>query len=650
MNTQTKAKESSFAPPFTGLTALAALISFGLLPVASLLGTSTLPFQLLTFAHAGAILLAAVFAIRYFVGHAVQAKGSPIWAIGLFILFSVLTLLNAAPPPTEAASLAGPLYTIKHWMLNDSMTAIRWNADSYAPHLPSLAQLGFLPLIGHTTFPIYSLLAIIITSASVSMVTFASTRNSLMALYGFLLVLTMPLFQKLTVDYSLDTVLAMYSALALLYLLRWFRNEQPVRSLVGLGLVCGGAAAAGFRGLGFASIIIAALPFCAFSKKVSTGRFFLALMIVPTLTAAGILPWLLRNFMWTMNPIFPVLSGYIDTSVGGVTYQSIRPYLIHEWMGQLGYSIVDLALIPFSFLIPGPATTVQLGAKLSPILLLGFVALKKFKQGDVIIPVAISVVYTVCALALFPPYVPALTPIVPALCFLTMLGLDQAGIWCKQYYRLLAHIIIGMHAIYALYFGFELVTDVRPFAYMQVKDQNQYLSSHIDEYPLILRLNRILTPYTSGAIDSTAYLVGLTPAFYYYDFDIRSDSTKQPTFLLEQLGAHDTGDELVSAFLHRGIKLLFVRKSALNDAIAELTTPKEKRIWASFSEQHLETIFEDDTFAVWRILRDADEEPIDVEAADQETDIHESTAPDTTEPDDELHAAAEPIADDAQEQ
>ena len=599
MNTGTSERLQTPAFPF--ITTLAAFLAFGLLPTALAFGTGSMVFQITSYAHVVVFAIAALLAAQYFVRQVLASASSPILPLALFFIFCVLILLNASPPPTNPEALSGPLYTIKYWLASGSMAPIPWNYDSYAPHLPSLAQAIFLPVIGHMSFPIYSLLSLIIASAIVGLLAYLKTKSSLLSACGFLLFFTLPLFQKLSVNYSLDGSLALYTGLAVLYLLRWMQNKNPVKALVALGIALGALGASGFRGMGLSLLIMGLLPLLAVSKHVSGGRLLFALLIVPFFSALGILPWLGRNLMWTMNPIFPLGSSFLGASGSGITFQSVEPILINHWLVALNYSTIDLLLLPLQYIVPDAESTALLGAKLSPLLLLAVVAIKDFRHLTVAIPFGITALYCVAALILYPPNTTALTPVIPLLCYLSIVGLDHAARWCKEYYRLLPQLLLGIHAVFALYFGLELVTDIRPFAFLQEKDESKYLASKIQEFPIITRLNRTLPPLTGKHTDLTTYLIGVYPAFYYYDIDIRKDSTARPDFLLKQLAAHTKSNELRAAFIHQGMQIIFAHKETITKVIASLEIPAEKVLWKSFVTNHLETLFEDDNFIVWKV-------------------------------------------------
>ena len=407
----------------------------------------------------------------------------------------------------------------------------------------------------------------------------------------------------------LDGSLALYATLSLLYLLRWIQNEKPVRALTALGIALGALGACGFRGMGLTALCILLLPLLGLSKNVSGGRLLLALLVVPTLAAIGVFPWLARNLIWTMNPVFPFGKELLGASPSGVIFQSIDLFPITEWFPASGFSVVDMLLLPFHYVVPSPEATALIGAKLSPLLLLACISLLFVKKAAVGIPFFIGALYFVAAVLLFPPRTVVLTPIVPFFCYLAIVGLDQAARWCKEHYKIAAHLLIGIHAVFALYFALELVTDIRPFAFLKEKDANSYLATKIPEFSFIQKVNRSLPPFAGDPGDTTLYLAGVSPSFYYYDVDIRKDTTSRPDFLLKQLVAHESAEQLRSAFVHQGMKLILANKHAVEKEMVSLL-PAERQLWRSFRDTYLEAIEENDSFVLWKVLpKKSDESP-----------------------------------------
>ena len=138
--------------------------------------------------------------------------------------------------------------------------------------------------------------------------------------------------------------------------------------------------------------------------------------------------------------------------------------------------------------------------------------------------------------------------------------------------------------------------------------------AEIKEFPFIQKLNRTLPPFTGNHADTTVYLAGVSPAFYYYDVDIRRDSTKRPDFLLKQLEENTSTTQLRSAFILQGMQYILADKQIIEQAtISRL--PAEGKLWRSFLENYLEVLEEDESFILWKIRA----EPLTDEGVDPET-------------------------------
>ena len=146
--------------------------------------------------------------------------------------------------------------------------------------------------------------------------------------------LSLPVIVKLSVTVYVDLGLIFFSTASLLYLLKWAENGYPARHLILSGVFCGLALGTKYNAL-ISLLLLASLvpilylrgekelsrktPACVGALSpiaaVRPGRFR-AICLAVLFVAVALLvysPWMIRNVLWTGNPLYPLYQGVFSS-------------------------------------------------------------------------------------------------------------------------------------------------------------------------------------------------------------------------------------------------------------------------------------------------------------------------------------------------
>ncbi|RME57932.1 MAG: phospholipid carrier-dependent glycosyltransferase, partial [Candidatus Dadabacteria bacterium] len=223
-------------------------------------------------------------------------------AITGFFIFSVL--LVSLSPPTAIDALIHHLAVPKWWLEGNSLQPIEWHDWSF---YPMLAQLGFLFFFIKNILPFVSLYHASFGAAfaGLSALFIAYTfKSRLIGGAVFLLVLTTPLFFRLSTEPLVDLALAFFSAVAFFELLLYQKGERKtfILSAIAMGLACS-VKYNGFLAL-FLIVFSMASAWGSSGKGVFKYLLFIIFYLCFSLAIAS--PWLVRNLIERGNPFYPL--------------------------------------------------------------------------------------------------------------------------------------------------------------------------------------------------------------------------------------------------------------------------------------------------------------------------------------------------------
>jgi len=232
----------------------------------------------------------------------------------LFLQFSILlliflTTLLGSVPPVDRDALTHHLFVPKLWLEHGGIHEIPEIPFSYYPM--NLDLLYTVPLaLGNDIVPKYIHYLFALLTALLLHRHIARRLGRVYGLLGALFFLSVPVILKLSITVYVDLGLVFFTTAALLLLLRWAEEGFPWRWLVLAGLCCGLAAGTKYNGL-IGIVVLALLVPVLYQRgagvvKQSNGRALLCGLVFALATLTAFSPWLVRNYLWTGNPIYPL--------------------------------------------------------------------------------------------------------------------------------------------------------------------------------------------------------------------------------------------------------------------------------------------------------------------------------------------------------
>jgi hypothetical protein len=261
----------------------------------------------------------------------IQKSYSQSILIGLLtlLIFSILILCAVPPVSRDALThhLAIPKLYLKHGEIYETPNMI----FSYYPM--NLDLLYMIPLyFGNDIIPKYIHFAFGLLTAWLIFNYLKTRLNLSFAFLGVLFFLSLPLIVKLSITAYVDLGLVFFSTASLINFFKWIEKDFKLKYLVISGICCGLAMGTKYNGLIVLFLLTLFVPYI-YSKQKAFARHhddadYHAFSFHHSFNAAGYAlvfmaaalvifsPWLIRNYIWTHNPIYPLYGG--SPALGGV--------------------------------------------------------------------------------------------------------------------------------------------------------------------------------------------------------------------------------------------------------------------------------------------------------------------------------------------
>lgn len=226
----------------------------------------------------------------------------------LFTLIAAIIVL-ASVPPTDRDALTHHLFVPKLWLQHGSIYEIPEIPFSYYPM--NLDLLYSIPLyFGNDIIPKYIHFSFALLTGLLLYQYLNTHLGKVYGLFGTLFFLSVPNIVKLSITTYVDLGLAFFTTASLLLLLHWANRHFRWRFLVFAGLCCGLAAGTKYNGI-VAIVVLALLVPLLYQQNATvqsknSGKALICGVIFTISALTAFSPWLLRNYLWTNNPIYPL--------------------------------------------------------------------------------------------------------------------------------------------------------------------------------------------------------------------------------------------------------------------------------------------------------------------------------------------------------
>jgi hypothetical protein len=321
----------------------------------------------------------------------------------------------------------------------------------------------------------------------------------------------MPIIIYLSTTVYVDLGLLFFSTVSLLCLFQWIEKDFDIKFLILSAAFCGLAMGTKYNGLVTAFLLTLFVPF-SFSRFKEGGKFMFIQPITHALIFIGISlavfsPWMVRNYVWKKNPIYPLYNGLFQSgSIGPEANPGWGRDLFAKRRITYGETWWEMALLPIRVFFQGKDGSPRyFDGRMNPfILILPLFAFWKNKRDPPVVRyekgalLIFAVLYFAIALFTREMRIRYILPMISPLVILSAFGIRNLFENIKKIRRSRQRIsgcfvlwgcmiiFMGMNVQYMVsYFR-----TVEPIGYLTGKiNREEYLRRHVREYQSLQYIN-----------------------------------------------------------------------------------------------------------------------------------------------------------------
>ena len=563
---------------------------------------------------AAAVFLAAVYFLYLFFFQMLE-RGRWSFALWSLLLATVLVvMILGLLPPTARDELTHHLALPRLYHKAGRILEVPFAPYSYYPMLLDMLYTpwigwgwDFAPKLIHGLFGF--LTALLLYSY------LAGRLNALYGLLGAFVFLSTPAILRLSTWAYIDLGMVFYATASLLCLLRWLeatqisrfeiRNSKLNRWLVLAGLSAGFALATKPNALLVLFVTLLLFLFALARQRgagmieaTCRGLFFLLAALIP------LSPWLVRNLLWTGNPLFPFLTGLFGGAPADGAGVSVGPtsalgILVKREL-LYGEGPWELAALPLRLFFSGRDDSAQyFDGVLNPILILFLPWSFKGKwMEEKWFFFFFALIYLLYALFLTDLRVRYILPIVPPLVILLVYAIHNVYLRIARPPLLYAAVLFLL-ALNVLYL-WSHVRALAPFGYLSGREsRDSYLSRMLGEYPAIQFINQKLPQRAK------IYFLFVGRRVYYCERDYFHDTGESPDFLTQAIRGASDEQGIKERLEAKGITHLLIRGDLFVRFLADNLGAQQAENWNRFGMRYLRQVFDRQGYGLYEIRQGA---------------------------------------------
>ena len=547
---------------------------------------------------AASLVAATIFFLKAFIGTLWESPrvGRLLWLAIFVILGTELTLCLV--PPTARDELTHHLAIPRLYARAGKILEIPMAPYAYYPMLLDMLYTPWVywkydsvPKLVHGLFGFMT---------GLSLYAYLSRRmNVVYGLLGFFFFISVPSVLRLSHWAYVDLGTTFYSTAALLCILRWREEKSARQWLIMAALSAGFTVATKPNGLVAWLLLFFLFTWIAVREpEHNYGRILSECLIFGAVGALPFLPWLIKNWLQTGNPFFPLLGGLFPAKTeiegGGATYVSLGVFAKRELLyGENWWQIMALPLRLFFF---GRDDDPQyfdgvLGPSL--ILLLPWAFKGKWLEEKKLL-MSFAILFFLYALFLVDLRVRYILPIVPPMVILFTYGVFN--IYLRSRRPIYLFVVLSCFAAFNGYYLWRYFRHVDPLRYATGQEsRTAYLARTLPEYPAFQYLNRELSP------TAKIYLLFMGRRAYYCDREYFHDAGELPGFLLRAIQSAKEPVDVARRLKALRLTHLLVRDELLIRFLRDNLKPAQHRLWDAFTANHLEILFRERGYSVLQL-------------------------------------------------
>ena len=521
---------------------------------------------------------------------------------GLAVLLIISITILAFVPPVSKDALVHHLVVPKLYIKHGGMYEIPSMVFSYYPM--NLNMLYLISLyFGNDIVPKFIHFSFALLTAWLIFNYLRRRINAIYALFGVIFFLSIPIIIKLSITVYVDLGLIFFSTASLLLLLKWIEKGFSLKLLILSAFFCGLAVGTKYNGLVTLFLLTFFVPFLYlryrqgknpnFIKAAGYGILFLFIAFI------FFSPWMIRNYLWTNNPIFPLYNHWFNPqdvtdrqSIGLFAYRSL---VYHETWWQI-------ALLPVSIFFQGQDGIPQyFDGRLNPFLFfLPFFAFYGIRRDPAIIrnekKIMLSFVVLFFAFAFFSSSlrIRYISPVIPPLVILSIFGcrkmIEAIRKFNPRSARIIGLAIIFVILSFALWLNANYILHqykyVNPFNYLDgTLTRDEYIEKYRFEYPTLRYINKNLPE------DTRILFIFLGNRGYYCNREYIFDMNNNKSILRQFLKMSDSAEDLLLRLKRMEITHLLISYNIFNRWKKNSFTIKEQELLKRFFEKHVRLLY-----------------------------------------------------------
>jgi hypothetical protein len=550
-----------------------------------------------------------------------------IFQICLLAALVLSVVLLSCVPPISKDALVHHLAIPKLYLKHSGIYEIPSFRFSYYPM--NLDLLYMIPLyFGNDIIPKFIHFTFALLTAWLIFNYLRGRLDMTYALFGAFLFLSLPIIIKLSITVYVDLGLIFFSTASIIYLLKWVEYHFNLKYLLISAIWSGLALGTKYNGLIVYFLLTLFAPFI-YSKQMphTELKFFKALGYGGIFLLVALVlfsPWMIRNYIWTNNPVYPLYKAFFsqeqsdfkdrhieassNTSVGS-SKKPKRP-LEHFILRKVVFkeSWWETALIPVRIFIQGQDDNPKyFDGKLNPLLLIfplfSFFGIKRnppLLRIEKNVFLAFAILYLFYAFFQRDMRIRYIGPIIPPLVILSMFGLhgifaiinDRYSATIRTIFTASVFVFVAFLISANAAYIFKQFKYVEPMGYIKGElDRDEYIEKYRPEYAAIKYANENI-PYGAKIL---CLFVGNRS--YYSDREMVFHYRLPP----EGLTRADTSEKIMLSLKNKGITHLLVRYDLFNLWIQNNFDDMEKKRVRLFFKKYTNLLFSKNGYGLYRL-------------------------------------------------
>ena len=552
--------------------------------------------------------------------------------LACFLLTHIISIIIlSSVPPVSRDALTHHLAVPKLYLKHGAIYEIPDLKFSYYPM--NLDLLYLIPLsFGNDIIPKFIHFSFALMTAWLIFSYLKKRVDTCYALFGVLLFLSLPVIIKLSITVYVDLGLIFFSTASIIYLLKWIEKDFDIRCLIYSAIFCGLALGTKYNGLVLLFLLTLFVPFLYLrsiqNKKASQGKAICYSAIFMFVSLIVFSPWMIRNYIWTNNPIYP----FYDTLINQDKEVAKKNIASHSTVSTRSTSITsskkpkeklgpfairklvysekwwETALIPIRVFFQGQDDNPKyFDGRLNPYLFfLTFFAFINIKRQSNELRTEKKIFLTFALLFLLYAFVQTdmriryIAPIIPPLVILSVLGLYEIiTVINKKYSENIRVLLKGCVFVFMAFLvslnAFYIAGQfriVQPMSYISGRvGRDVYIEKHLPEYATINYANHNIPA------DANILCLFLGNRGYYFDREITfSFDLVSKVVLQERLS-----DKILVDLVRRRITYIIVRYDLYNKWLQDNYNNREKEVINNFFKKHTNLIFSKNGHGLYRV-------------------------------------------------